>query len=1379
MGFKILFRTKKVEFIPMKSILPLIFSLLIVCCFDYLAAQPDGTSIGMSIVPMAKSSDPVFLTISNASNTTFSILAQRKNVLVAYDFRRNLLFEIKNQFDDAIQLASNAKTIYVLDSKEKLALGFDQGNGKLTHKIGTNAPDKIRKPIGISTLQNNQVLIMDAHKNTLHFFEAQGKHIKSIALNGTVSPVSMQCDGKENIYVLDDKLQAILRYDLDGKPTTTSRLYTDASSPNDRKGKIKSFILDPMGYLQVWNQVTNEIETYTWNDKPVKIFQSTPKEGLALSKAESIVILPTNYEIQISYHGNKISSFQYKIPVIKPENLFGFDVEGEKLLVSFKKLDPMQANRYGLMTQNVLGQDSLAYVSDGSPFVIEEKTIFQNRSRRYKLVAMNPSGKSEATSGFDNFYGFGNCLRKNDQFDEAITAYQNALRYMGRPAKMNHFVSLAILDIGKKMLTNNVDLLKGLNALKTAYNLNPKESSIQKGLTMGFDNLFWRLAAQENYNSIIVEAAKVINQTFLKNNILKSIDSLAITLEKLQAINTVSNARLLRAKLVDWAPERVTFWKGVHRVDLSLYQLKIKSGAPDYELQALIGEGERHIQKAIELLQKDGKPFIDESILYLQSLELSKKSAEQEKNARLLIQLHSNKMDVVQTMQVKELMASALVGQGQYDAALKEYNYLLTQKPNEVKWKLGLADAYFLAKNLPEALSLYKQLLLNDRDNYTYIAKIGLAELSLGNPNEASMQLEKAIELDPTNKSWAGPLGECYEYTNNVQKAIDQYKIAIVDYTQLNKNSASAAYAESSEKLKFYQNKLARLYLKINAFDKASELFQKLAQAQPLDASAWFGHGSASLSRGLVYDAVKSFQKARSLDPENVEYQTALQNSIDLRGQVSKNEDPIAIADVKIPEIYPSLYINYGDESLLPVGEVTLTNNTNLPVRYTQISIEIPEIMNEPTVLPGGVITSYSNSTINLSAIFSSKILVYLQSQKLQAKVVVSYTYDERPRIATKTAPVSIQSRNAINWTDKRRLASFIAVGPGPMAEYALSSNELFKGLVKSTLPENLTKALQLYTMLNQEKLIYTPDPDLSYSSVSTNTNLIDFLQYPGETLLKKRGDCDDMVTLYCSVLENAGIPTAFIDIPGHIFMAFDLNILPSQIEESGFNLRDVISLQGKVWLPIETTVIGKANFRDAWESAAQRYHLAINQGFFPELIKLADARKLYRPSSYNPTQQNGTFLVKETLIKEYTDESYRIYAKLNEGSLAALKNQYLYEPYNVFIKNRYAVTLGQAGRFAEAKEVLNDALKMAPTNSSVLNNLGNVYLQEGNISEAIKHYERSYRTDPSDLQTVHNLFKACLKENDKARAKIWLDIALSLDARSSEYLKNQLNQLK
>ncbi len=1328
----------------------------------------------ISIKPRNPSGLNVYKGVTSASDLFYYISSDKKNNIEVIKDNGNHQMSIKLN-GDALDLAVNSKSVFALLPKEKSIDVYNIVQGNFT-KITGKGDTKIKKPVGMVMNPEGNLMVLE-ESGLLLTFNTEGNVLKSIQLNGIVSPVSMQSDMAGNLYVLDDKLNAALKFLPDGKPLNNTRLYADASKPDDRKGNIGSFYIDPLGYAWLWNKSMNELQAFTWTDKPIKIFSAGDKDGLNLSKADDVTINPFNYEVLIRTD-KKTQTFQIQVPVDAPQNLFGFDIDGEKLIVAFKNNLP-GASKYGLLSQDRSGADSLVMVSAGRPFEINEMSIFQDKCRRYKLIAMNPSAKSTPTVGFDNFFGLGNYYRKKGMPDEAYAAYQNALRYMGRPAKMVQFVSLAYVDLGKELLAKNIDLIKGLNVLKTAYNINPRDQVIQRSLSQGFSNLFWRLATQENYQAIVEESGKVMSQTFLKPLLLQSLDSVADVLEKLNTISSLTNARYIRTNIVDWAPEQTAVWKNVHELDLNLFQLKQKNDAPDYELQALASEAERHILRAIDLLQKSNRPFISEYISYLRTLELGKKYAELEKNARNALQIYSNKLDANQSLNIKEYQAIGLKGIKKFDEALTAYQYLLSIRPNETKWKLQLAEITFVNNNPTEALSLYKQLLLNDRDNIELISKIGLAELAVGNAAEASIQIERALKLDPTNKNLLGPLGEAYEAINNNQKAIDQYKSAILHLNQSLKKSGSVSFKESTEKVKKYEEKLARLYTRSNLFDEASEIYKKLTRNFPENASLWFGLGQSDLSRGLVYDAVKSFQKAQSLEPQNAEYKSALQSSTELRAQISKNEDPLSITDVKLNDIYPSLYLNYSETNLLPVGSLTLTNNTNLPIRYNQISVDIPEIMKEASIMQGGVITAFSNNTIDLSAILLPKVLENNQSQKLQAKVTVNYIYEEKPKSSQRTKPFTLNPRNAINWSDKRRIASFISVGPGPMAEYANTSNSLFNSVIQVPLPDNLLKAMQLYAMLRFEKLVYTPDPDLSYYNVSSNANIIDFLQYPGETLKKKSGDCDDFVALYCSVLENIGIPTAFIDVPGHIFMAFDLNIPSTSVESMGFNPRDVIISQDKVWLPIETTLIGSAEFNDAWETAAKRYHLEINKGNFPDLIPMNEARKVYRPSLYHPAGIVGKTYETDKVIKNYKDQSFKVYARINEGSLAALKNQYLYEPYNVYIKNKYAVVLAQSGRFSEAKDILVEALRFSPNNASILNNLGNIAMQEGNIKEAVQLYEKSHSFDDSDFQTTINLVKAYIKLEDKVSARKWLEIANSIDTRFSEYYNKIINQLK
>lgn len=1300
--------------------------------------------------------------VINPKGNVYGLAGDRRDQLRAQNQSGQSLFSVSGEFEQGVDLVATEQSVYVLDQKGKLVFRFDANTGKLQNRFGDQTDEKFRKPASLGFIQG-QLLVFDEGKNNVHFFDLEGKFIKTVLLNGVQSPAALYTNQRDAFYVLDDKLNAILKFDANVKPSASGYLRLGTSRPE----KIQCFTVDPLGYLLIQNNTTKQIEVYDWKEKPVKVTQVS-------GNLETMSVDPSTYRLIGKESKDQQVTYEIKVTPPMPENIYGFDIDNNRLLVTFKPLTANLADRYGLLTYASDGSDSLAYVTFSNQFVIDESSIFKGKSRRYKLVSMNPSAMSDPTSGFDNFFGLGNYLKKSGDYEDAMLAYQNAIRYMGRPQKMVTFVALSMLEMGKAQLINSSELIKGLNMLKSAYNLNPRSPAIQEGLASGYQTMFWKLAAQENYTTILEEAGKVISQTFLKPYILAGVDSVAGVLENLPNVNTLTNARLMRLKLIEWAPEVPHYHAAAYQTGMRLYELKFRSGAPEYELQALLGESERNIKKTIDLLIAAKKPFQQEYILHLQVLKLSNKYADLEKRAKESITVYGARFNSEQTIAIREYMAYALKGLNRYTDAIAEYEFLLGQKPNHTGYLTGLAETQLQAGNHPEALALYKQLLLNDRDNSQIIGKAGMIELLLGNFAEASFQLEKASQMDPSNKSFYGPLGEAFEKTSNNQKALDNYKLAMQYY-----ETGKPNLEEAREKLQYYRNKTASLYLRMSDHTHAVDVYKKLAYQNPDEAINWYNLGTASLSAGLVFDAVNALQTAQGLNPGDTKIKTALQNAIDLRNQVSANEEPLIIAEVKIPEIYPSLYNNYADLSLLPIGDIIVANNTKLPLKYSSMTLDIPGLMPQPTIQNEGILVGFSNSTLNLRAIFSPAILNQTQSQTLQATVSINYTYENTPKTAVKTIPVTVHSRNAINWSDKRKLASFISQGSGPVTNFSRKVVEYFSPVPSNTLNENLASALKLYSALGSLRLSYLPDPELSYSTVSINTNLLDFLQYPAETLVRKTGDCDDLVTLYCALLENAGVSTAYIDVPGHIFMALDLKMTPDEATEQGFQSTDIIVYQGKTWLPVETTLIGSAPFSQAWEKGASRYYQEISKGNFPEIVPLVDARKVYRPSDFSPETLPALPSDQQSAFREFTQQMQWIFQKLNATSLTVMKNQYLNEPNNVYVKNRLAVLLAQAGQWDEARRILEEALRLAPENPSVYNNLGNIAFQQNQYKEAIQFYEKSYTFDETDLQTLINLAKANLAVLDKAAARKWFDRAVSINPNIAKHYSLLLNQIK
>ena len=104
--------------------------------------------------------------------------------------------------------------------------------------------------------------------------------------------------------------------------------------------------------------------------------------------------------------------------------------------------------------------------------------------------------------------------------------------------------------------------------------------------------------------------------------------------------------------------------------------------------------------------------------------------------------------------------------------------------------------------------------------------------------------------------------------------------------------------------------------------------------------------------------------------------------------------------------------------------------------------------------------------------------------------------------------------------------------------------------------------------------LNYVIDPLSSFVEASKDELFLDYLQFPSQSLIYRAGDCDDLSILYAALLESVGIETAFITVPGHIFMAFSLGLTELEARQAFTSAGDFIYADGKAWVPVEVTIV-------------------------------------------------------------------------------------------------------------------------------------------------------------------------------------------------------------
>jgi Flp pilus assembly protein TadD len=696
---------------------------------------------------------------------------------------------------------------------------------------------------------------------------------------------------------------------------------------------------------------------------------------------------------------------------------------------------------------------------------------------------------------------------------------------------------------------------------------------------------------------------------------------------------------------------------------------------------------------------------------------------------------------------------------------------------------LLLADAQLQAGKTDDAKRGYQKLLQIDRDNVQIIGRLGKLELAIGNFGEASFQLEKAVKLNPSDKSLYGPLARAYRGAGNSNRAVANLLVAVPYEYQLwqqSQNSLKPKVEQDELRAQYFADlgALAQLQYESGDNEQSVETCQRWVEQDPTNAEAHYSLGRACIAAGLVFDGEKALAEAVKLDPKREAYSATLQDAQKLKDQAKVSAHEITIAEFKLNDLYPSLYRNYADAKSLPIGELVIANNGSVAIVGASLTVFQSQLMSEPTSVKCPTLLPFSNNRIKLNAIFTDKILDFTTDTKLQMVAEVQYKDGKGTAKLTKAAPLTVHGRNAISWSDKRRLAAFVEPNAEYLIRFVQAVDQVYQSEPTNGLNKRLLHAAQIYTLLRQLQWSYRPDPLQSFATVSTQTEIMDYLQFPAETMQRKSGDCDDLVTAMAAMLEAAGIPTAYIDVPGHVFLAFDTGIKPSEMSANGIGPVDAIVNDDKVWIPLETTLVGSQPFVVAWKSAGERYYAEVKAGHFPEVVSLSDARQLYLPATFIPNDYQMQLPNYAEVEKAYGEVMMQLIAKTRKQAIAELEARYIAEPNNVFVKNKYATLLAQIGDLDRAERILLEALALSPGSASVLNNLGNVYLLKKEGSKAVDYYTQASGQDVADAEIIINLCKANLLAGNLTKARELFDKAVELNnniANRYEHLKLQL----
>lgn len=338
--------------------------------------------------------------------------------------------------------------------------------------------------------------------------------------------------------------------------------------------------------------------------------------------------------------------------------------------------------------------------------------------------------------------------------------------------------------------------------------------------------------------------------------------------------------------------------------------------------------------------------------------------------------------------------------------------------------------------------------------------------------------------------------------------------------------------------------------------------------------------------------------------------------SINLTKLIFKRE-ALALVDSETQALFPIFYAHYDTNSF---GSISFTNLEKNDLTDIEVSVFIEQFMSVPKVAGSfDNVKAGEEFHVDLTAFLNENIMNQMQKQLTDALVTVSYknlgqrgTFESRFFLQTLT-------RNSMSWEDDRRAAAFVSAKDGAVQRFSRQIMLALRNKLNSAESANQLYAKAVFEVLKAYGINYVIDPTSVFST--SDTIAVDFLQFPYQTLLYHGGDCDDLSILNCALFEALGIQTAFITIPGHIYMAYDSGLTAAQADKI-YGKNKYIIQEGKIWIPYEITVP-----QDSYELGLK---LGIRQwNKYPEehkLIPIHEAWNEFKPVTIPESDVNIQF---------------------------------------------------------------------------------------------------------------------------------------------------------
>ncbi|MFC1732872.1 tetratricopeptide repeat protein [candidate division KSB1 bacterium] len=473
-------------------------------------------------------------------------------------------------------------------------------------------------------------------------------------------------------------------------------------------------------------------------------------------------------------------------------------------------------------------------------------------------------------------------------------------------------------------------------------------------------------------------------------------------------------------------------------------------------------------------------------------------------------------------------------------------------------------------------------------------------------------------------------------------------------------------------------------------------------------------------------------------------------------------------ASIKPVPVFRALYRRYSDDE--EFAEVVLKNSSPDPIPV-RVQLDIPTVTDQPfeqqLTLDPQATRSYPLRISLSNSILQSRNSGY--DNLVQPTLSVLYEQDRNQKEARiNLDPLYVLGKNKISWSVPERVAAFITPEDEVIDRFARTMIQQYNTEITDEFNNsNLGRATILFDALGKHGLVYQADQQTPWYLIAADSSIFDNIQYPGELLRSKIGDCDDCTVLFASLLENLGIQTVLLDVfapgQGHIYMMFDSGIPLDEIDAYPFDAAEYVIYNDRVWFPVETTMYGHP-FSAAWRNGAEEYHRMKEQGYINE-IDMTEARIMFRSGQPAPSEVDfpDKIIVDELVSIDVEAYSTRLQEFATASGVSLSDPEGLYDAGAAYLR---------FNRLDNAEEMLQRALQLNPEFGDAMNALGVALTKRGQYEEALQYFYRASELLPNDAGIRLNIAITLYLQGRRTEAEDEYDRVIEMDRRFKDLLR-------